>query len=155
MRFGQNIFYNMQDLYLTWAEHFTPAFLDIFVKFMEKEPSTKFYGVLITFQKGMKFQSWVELDVSDAIPTNAHNMRFSAVYNVLRQDLIWFRSSENTFFSCSWIFFLCLSFTFLVYVGKFNLWGAEMTSCEAIYCRNTTGKTPDKISYFPFPNPKI
>ena len=29
-----------------------------------------------------------------------------------------------------------------------------MTNCEAIYCSNTTGKTPDKISYFPFPNPK-
>ena len=29
-----------------------------------------------------------------------------------------------------------------------------MISCEAIYCSNTTGKTPDKISYFPFPNPK-
>ena len=79
MRFGQNIFYNMQDLYLTWGDHFTPAFWHILVKFMEEEPSTKFYGVLITFQKVMKFRSWVELDISDVIRMNVHNMRFSAV----------------------------------------------------------------------------
>ena len=51
MRSRQNIFYNMQNLYLTCSEHFTLAFLHIFVKFMEKEPSTKFYGILIIFQK--------------------------------------------------------------------------------------------------------
>ena len=154
MRFGQTIFYNMQKLNLTWGGHFTSVFLHIFVKFMEKEPSAKFYGVLIIFQKLMKFRSWVELEFSDVIPANAHNMRFSATYNALGQELVSFRSSENTYFCCSWFLLLCLSCTFLVYVGKFNLWWAEMKSCEAIYYSNTTGKTPDKISYFPFPNPK-
>ena len=105
MRFGQNIFYNMQNLYLTWGEHFTPAFLHVFVTFMEKEPSTKFYGALIIFQEATKFQSWRGLDVSDVIPTNVDNMGFSAVCNVLRQERIWFMSSEKTF-SCD--FFLCL-----------------------------------------------
>ena len=28
-----------------------------------------------------------------------------------------------------------------------------MSSCKAIYCSNTIGKTPGKISYFQFPNP--
>ena len=53
----------------------------------------------------MKFRSLAEFDVSDVIPTNVHNMRFSAVYNILRQELIWFRSSENTFFCFCWFFF--------------------------------------------------
>ena len=142
----------MQNLYLTCGEHFTPAFLHIFVKFIEKEPSTKFYGILIIFKKVMKFRSWAEFDVSDVIPTNIHNMRFSAVYNILRQELLWFKSPENAFFVfCFGSFFV---FTFVVYVGKFNLWRTEMTSCEAIYFNNTTRKTPDKISYFPSPNPK-
>ena len=76
-----------------------------FFKFTEKETFTKFCGVLIMFQEVMKFRSWVELDVSDVIPTNVHNMHFSAVSNILRQELIWFRSSENTFFCFSWFFF--------------------------------------------------
>ena len=29
-----------------------------------------------------------------------------------------------------------------------------MPNCKVIYCRNTTGKTPGKISYFQFPNLK-
>ena len=154
MRFRENIFYNIQNLYRTWGQHFAPAFLYIFVKFTEKETSTKFCGVLIMFQEVMKLRSWIELDVSDGIPTNVHNMCFSAVSNILRQERIWFRSSENTFFLFFLVLFSCLSFTFSVYVGKLNLWRAEMTSCEAIYCSNKTGKTPDKISYFTFPNPK-
>ena len=154
MRFGQTIFYNMQKLYLTWGGHFTSVFLHIFVNFKEKEPSAKFYGVLIIFQKLMKFRSWVELEFSDVIPTNVHNMRFSAAYNALGQELVSFRSSENTYFCRSWFLLLCLPCTFLVYVGKFNLWWAEMRSCEVIYYSNTTGKTPGKISCFPFPNPK-
>ena len=107
MRFGQTIFYNMQKLYLTWGGHFTSAFLHIFVKFMEKELSAKFYGVLIIFQKLMKFRSWVELEFSDVIPANVHNMRFSAAYNALGQELVSFRSSENTYFCCSWLL-LCV-----------------------------------------------
>ena len=89
----------------------------------------------------MKFRSLAEFDVSDVIPTNVHNMRFSAVYNILRQELIWFRSSENTFF-CFSFFFFC--------VCPLDSW----YMLEAIDCSNTTGKTPDKISYFPFPNLK-
>ena len=154
MRFGQNIFYNMQNLCLTWGKHFTPDFLHVFVKFMERKASTKFYGVLIIFQKVMKFRSWVQLHVSDFIPTNVHNMHFSAVYIVLREELIWFRSSENTFFVVLGSFFVFVSFTFLVYVEKFNLQWAEMPSCKSIYCSNGTWKTADKISYFPFSNPK-
>ena len=100
----------------------------------------------------MKFRSLAEFDVSDVIPTNVHNMRFSAVYNILRQELFGLGVQKKLFVFLG--VFLCLSFTFLVYVGKFNLWQAEMTSSEAIYCSNTTGKTPDKISYFAFPNPK-
>ena len=76
MRFRENIFYDMQNLYRTWGQHFAPAFLHIFVEFMEKQPSTKFYGVLIIFQEVMKFQSWVELEVNDVIPTNVHNIGF-------------------------------------------------------------------------------
>ena len=121
-------------------------FCIFFFKLTEKETSTKFCGVLMMFQEVMKFRSWVELDVSDVIPTNVHNMRFSAVSNILRQEIIWFRSSENTFFWFFLVLFLCLSFTFSVYFGKLNLWRAEMT--------RKTGKTPDKISCFPFPNPK-
>ena len=98
----------MQNLYLTCGEHFTPAFLHIFVKFIEKEPSTKFYGILIIFKKVMKFRSWAEFDVSDVIPTNIHNMRFSAVYNILRQELLWFKSPENAFFVFFLVLFLCL-----------------------------------------------
>ena len=29
-----------------------------------------------------------------------------------------------------------------------------MPSCKQIYCNNTTGNTPGKISYFQLPNPK-
>ena len=145
MRFGQNIFYNMQNLYLTWGKHFTPDFLHVFVKFMERKASAKFYGVLIIFQKVMKFRSWVQLHVSDFIPTNVHNMHFSAVYNVSREELIWFRSSENTFFCCSWFFFC---------VCHLRSWYMLENLIKAIYCSNTARKTPEKISYFLFPNPK-
>ena len=51
-------------------------------------------------------------------------------------------------------FFVVVLFTFLAYVEKFNLQWAEMPSCKSIYCSNGTGKTADKISYFPFSNPK-
>ena len=101
----------------------------------------------------MKFRSLAEFDVSDVIPTNVHNMRFSAVYNILRQELIWFRSSENTFFCFSWFFF-CVCPLDSWYMLENLIYDEQKDSCEAIDCSNTTGKTPDKISYFPFPNPK-
>ena len=50
---------------------------------MEKEPSIKFYGVLIISQEVIKSRSLEGLDVSDVIATNVHNMRFSAVHSVL------------------------------------------------------------------------
>ena len=45
----------------------------IFVKFIEKEPSTKFCVVLISFKEVMKLQSF-EFDASDVIPANALNI---------------------------------------------------------------------------------
>ena len=138
---------------MTWGDHFTPAFWHILVKFMEEEPSTKFYGVLITFQKVMKFRSWVELDISDVIRMNVHNMRFQLFKMYWDKSLFGLGVQKILFLVVLGSFFV-LFFMFLVYVGKFNLWWAEMTNCDMIYCSNTTGKTPDKISYFPFPNPK-
>ena len=74
---------------------------------MEKESSIKLYDVLIILQEVMKLRSLEGLNVSDAIPTNVHNMRFSAVHNVLEQELIWFGNLEKSllFF---WVPFLFL-----------------------------------------------
>ena len=58
------------------------------------------------------------------------------------------------FFVALGSFFVFVSFSFLVYVEKFNLQWAEMPSCKSIGCINGAGKTADKISYFPFSNPK-
>ena len=53
---------------------------------------------------------------------------------------------------CPFPFFV--SFTFIVYIGNFNLWWAKKQKCKVIYCSDTTGETPGKILYFQFPNPK-
>ena len=111
---------------------------------MEKEPSTKFYGIL-------KFWSWA---VSDIIPTNVHNMLFSAVYTILRQELIWFRSPENTFFCFSWFFF-CVCFLHSWYMLGNLIYDEQKSQVVRRFTAVTQlEKTPDKISYFPFPNPK-
>ena len=40
-------------------KHFTPVFLHIFVKFMEKELSTKFYGVFNHFLQTCEFTKFL------------------------------------------------------------------------------------------------
>ena len=44
-------------------------------------------------------------------------------------------------------FFVFASFTFLAYVGSFNLWWAKIPSCKPSYSISTTRKSPGKI-YF-------
>ena len=44
-----------------------PCFYDILINFMEKEPCTKFYSVLISFPKVRNLQSF---EFGEAIPTN-------------------------------------------------------------------------------------
>ena len=77
---------------------------------MEKEPSTRFHGVLIIFQEVMKLRSLEGLNVSDVMPANVHNMRFSAVHNVLEQELIWFGSLEKS------LMFFLVPFLFLCHL---------------------------------------
>ena len=50
-----------------------------FKYFMEKKPCAKFCGVLISFHKVMKLQSF-ESDVSDVIPVNVQN--FSSLFSL-------------------------------------------------------------------------
>ena len=47
--------------------------LHIIVNFMEKELSTKFYVVLLTFHEVMKLQNF-EHNIGDVIPVNVHNI---------------------------------------------------------------------------------
>ena len=52
-------------------------------------------------------------------------------------------------------FFVCVSFMFIVHVRNCNLWWPEIISCEAVYCINTTEKTPNHVIpkiCFQFPN---
>ena len=57
-----------------------PCFYDIFINFMEKEPYTKFCGVLINFNEVMKLQS-VDFGVSDIIPANVQNISPQAFFS--------------------------------------------------------------------------
>ena len=78
---------------------------------MEKEPSTKFYGVLIIFQEVMKLRTVEGIDVSDVIPANVHNMCFSAVHNIFGRKtyLVWeFRKMFTVFLGSFYVF---VSFT--------------------------------------------
>ena len=49
---------------------------------MEKEPCTKFLGVLISFHEIMKLQS-SESDVSDIVPANIQNISFLVFFAYL------------------------------------------------------------------------
>ena len=52
---------------------YLPFFLNTFVKFMEKEPSKKFWGLLFLFHEIRKLEN-VEFNVNDVIPANVHNI---------------------------------------------------------------------------------
>ena len=69
--------------------------------------------------------------------------------------LVW--GPRKYFLVSLFSFFVCVSFMFIVHVRNFNLWWPEILSCEAVYCINTTEKTPNHVIpkiCFQFPNPK-
>ena len=141
----------VKELKENWSQNLTPVFLHIFDKFLEKEP-TKFYDILNIFLEIMNLQSLERLDVRDVIPRMFKICAFQLFTMYWSKSLFGLRVSKVLFvFLVS--FFIFVSFTFIAYAGNFNLWWVKVSSCKAIYCSNTTGKTPGKISYFQFPNP--
>ena len=55
------------------SKSFTPAFLDMFVEFLEKESSTRHCEILVIFYEVMKLASF-EFEVGDFVPANVHNI---------------------------------------------------------------------------------
>ena len=81
---------------------------------MEKEPATWFYDVLIIFHEVMEIQSF-ELDFSDIIHTNVHNLSYLIFYcifllNLWRKNLLkrfmeglWFMISQSCKITKVWM----------------------------------------------------
>ena len=80
-----------------------------------KEPSAKFYRVLIIFLEVLKVRSLEGLDVSDLILENVHNMRYSPVHNILEQELIWIWDLRqySSFFLVPFLFLCPLRFLYI------------------------------------------
>ena len=56
-----------------WGLNFTPVLLHIYINFMEKEPSTKFHGVLVIFSRSCEVPKlWIQRKWP--YPTNVRNI---------------------------------------------------------------------------------
>ena len=75
---------------------------------MEKEPSTKFYGVFVVFKEVMKYWRLEGLNVGDIILRNFHNIHCWTLHDILEQEFSWFMSLENIVFVIFIMLLFCL-----------------------------------------------
>ena len=77
----------------TWGQKTSPLFLwYILVNFMDQDPCTKLYGVLISFHEVRNFHSF-EFGVSDVIPPNVRKT-FASGFSCISFLILW-RTSNN------------------------------------------------------------
>ena len=77
----------------TWSQKTSPLFLwYILVNFMDQDPCTKLYGVLISFHEVRNFHSF-EFGVSDVIPPNVRKT-FASGFSCISFLILW-RTSNN------------------------------------------------------------